>query len=90
MELQEFNEPEQAEHSRKGDRGVLVLGFIVVVTMAALVATSVAGTPNMGSPIPIVSTPTAPTTSSTEIPYFPAQFYAQPQPEEPAVPVASF
>lgn len=77
---------EEAGHGNRRGRGVLIAGFIVLVAIAALVATSVAGHP-AGSP---QTTEVAAPSATADIPYLPEQFESQSKAMEPAVPAATF
>lgn len=82
METQRFDLKQETAPAKGGDRSLLVGGLVVLVTIAALIATSVAGTST--------AVPAVPTAAAPEVPYFPAQFETQSQAAEPATPVATF
>ena len=82
MQKQRFNPSEQTEPAQGGDRSMLVIGLVVVVTAAALIATSFAGMPT--------AAPSEPVAAGPGIPYFPAPYEMESQAAEPAPPVATF
>lgn len=67
-------------------RGLFVAGFIIMVAIAALVATSVTGNSAGSTQTPTAAAPAA----TADIPYLPEQFESQSRAMEPATPAATF